>query len=84
MKIKRNLALLIAPMFFMWGCDVDQTQEGEMPDVDVEGGEMPEYDVDAPDVDVGTQEETITVPDVDVDMPDDDEEIEYEEDPENP
>lgn len=32
---------------------------------------MPEYDVDAPDVDVGTQEKTITVPDVDVDMPDD-------------
>ena len=34
------------------GCEVEQTEEGEMPEVDVEGGEMPEYDVDAPDVDV--------------------------------
>ena len=34
---------------------------------------MPEYDVDAPEVDVGTEEKVITVPDVDVTMPDDDE-----------
>lgn len=49
-------------------CDVEQTEEGSLPDVDVsaEGGNMPEYDVDTADVDVGTQEETVTVPDVDV------------------
>ena len=47
-------------------CDVEQTEEGEMPEVDVEGGNMPEYDVDAPDVTVGTTEETVEVPDVDV------------------
>jgi len=29
--------------------------------------------VDAPEVDVGTKEKTVTVPDVDVTMPDDDE-----------
>lgn len=59
-------------------CDVDQTQEGELPDVDVnvEGGEMPEYDVDGPEVEVGTQEDTVIVetPTIDVDLPDDDEE----------
>ena len=55
------------------GCDVEKTEEGSLPEVNVEGGNMPEYDVDAPDVDVGTQEKTITVPDVDVDMPEDDE-----------
>lgn len=55
------------------GCDVEKTEEGSLPDVDVKGGNLPKYDVDGPDVDVGTKEKTITVPDVDVDMPDDDE-----------
>ncbi len=50
------------------GCDVEQTREAKLPDVDVEGGQAPAYDVDAPDVDVGTQERTVTVPDVDVDV----------------
>lgn len=56
-------------------CEVEQTEEGEMPEVDVEteGGNLPEYDVEGPDVDVGTEERTITVPDVDVDPPDDEE-----------
>jgi hypothetical protein len=55
--------------------EVEQTQEGEMPDVDVdtEGGNLPEYDVEGPDVDVGTEEKTIEVPDVDVTMPDEQE-----------
>jgi hypothetical protein len=57
----------------MAGCDVEKTEEGSLPDVEVEGGNMPEYDVDAPEVDVGTKEKTVTVPDVDVTMPDDDE-----------
>lgn len=47
--------------------DVD-VDPGSLPDVDteVEGGRMPDVDVTGPDVDVGTQEETVTVPDVDV------------------
>lgn len=53
-------ALLLA------GCDVDKTQEAALPDVEVEGGQMPEYDVQGPDVEVGTEERTITTPDVDV------------------
>lgn len=54
------------------GCRVRQTEEGEMPDVDVqvEEGKVPEYDVDAADVDVKTEKKTIEVPDVDVTMPD--------------
>ena len=60
------------------GCRVTQTEEGEMPDVDVqaEGGKLPEYDVDAADVDVKTEERTVKVPDIDVTMPE-------EKDPEN-
>ena len=57
----------------MAGCDVEKTEDGSLPDVEVEGGNMPESDVDAPEVDVGTEEKVITVPDVDVTMPDDDE-----------
>ena len=52
----------------MSGCDVDQTREAKLPDVDVEGGQAPAYDVDAPDVDVNTEEKTVTVSDVDVDV----------------
>ncbi|AOL25000.1 hypothetical protein Ga0102493_11873 [Erythrobacter litoralis] len=50
-------------------CDVEQTEEGDMPEV--EGGNMPEYDVEGPDVDVGTEEQTVEVPTVDVDPADD-------------
>lgn len=56
-------SLLVLPV----GCDVEQTEEGEMPNVTVSEGNMPEYDVDAPDVDVESRETTMTVPDVDVD-----------------
>ncbi len=62
-------AVLGAALFgCMMGCDVEKTREGEMPDVnvDVEPGQAPAYDVDAPDVDVTTEERTVTVPDIDV------------------
>ena len=51
------------------GCRVTQTQEGEMPDVDVnvKGGQVPKYDVDAPKVEVKSEDREVTVPtDVDV------------------
>lgn len=68
MKMRKFLSLAIAPLFVVGvaACDVDQTEEGDMPDVEVEGGQVPEYDVDAADVDVGTDTTTVEVPDVDV------------------
>ena len=50
------------------GCRVEQERSGEMPDVDVnvEPGQLPEYEVEGPEVEVGTETETITVPDVDI------------------
>jgi hypothetical protein len=51
-------------------CDVEKTQDGEMPDVEVEGGQLPEYDVDTPDVEVKTEEKTIEVPTVEVEEAD--------------
>lgn len=54
------------------GCSVEQTEQGEMPEVSVEGGNLPEFDVEGPDVDVGTETRQVEVPTVDVDLPDGD------------
>ena len=63
---------LVGGMFALTGCEVRQTEEGKMPDVDVdvdvEEGNLPKYDVDAPDVDVDIEPRDVTVPDVDVDV----------------
>lgn len=69
MTSKKLLTLLIAPLFAvgMSACDVDQTEEGEAPDVEVQEGELPAYDVEGPDVEV--TEDTVTVPEVDVGEP---------------
>ena len=40
--------------------------EGALPEVNVEGGELPEVDVDAADVDITTDTQTIVTPDIDV------------------
>jgi len=62
--------LAAALLFGLSGCTVEKTEEGRAPDVDVavDPGEVPEYDVDPVDVDVTTEEKTVTVPDVDVDV----------------
>lgn len=63
--------LAVASFAALAACDVDKTEEGEMPDIDVNatGGELPEYNVEGPDVNVGTTTETVEVPTVDVDTP---------------
>ncbi len=67
-------ALGIVAFLSASACDVDQTKEGSLPDVEVNasGGQIPEFDVDAPSVNVGTETRTIEVPTVDVDAPKDD------------
>ena len=65
--------LLGASCLAFAACDVDQTKEGNLPDVDVNatGGDLPEYNVEGPDVNVGMENKTVQVPTVDVDAPDD-------------
>jgi hypothetical protein len=72
MRNKKLLTLFLAPLFAvgMTACDVDQTEEGQAPDVEVQEGELPAYDVEGPDVEV--TEDTVTVPDLDVNAPEDD------------
>ena len=65
--------LLAAGVFALAACDVDQTKEGELPEVEVNasGGQLPEFEVEGPTVNVGTENKTIQVPTVDVDPPKD-------------
>lgn len=67
MKSRRLIGPLAALVTLgLVACEVEQTEEGAMPDVKVRDGQLPEYDVDAPDVEVKTEERTVTVPTVDV------------------
>lgn len=45
-------------------CDVEQTQEGELPEVTATEGELPAYDVETENVTVDTTEAEITVPEI--------------------
>ena len=70
MRKLMSLALVSTAAMGLAACDVEQTEEGDMPEVNVEGGNLPEYDVDTPDVNVTTEEETIEVPKIDVEEAD--------------
>ncbi len=47
-------------------CNVEKTEDGEAPEVNVEAGKMPEYDVQTPKVEMGTDTHTVITPDVKV------------------
>lgn len=51
-------------------CTAKVEDEGELPNVEVEGGEAPKVDVDPATVDVTTSKDTnvVVTPDVDVDV----------------
>lgn len=69
----KSLVLVLALLVSLasGACRVRQTEEGNMPDVEVktEGGKLPEYDVDAADVDVKTEKREIEVPVVEIEPP---------------
>lgn len=60
------LTALLLAIAALPACQVEQTSEGEPPSVDVDPGTAPEFDVDPARVEVGTDTETVVVPDVDV------------------
>jgi hypothetical protein len=61
-------ALVLIALLATGIIDINQTKEGELPDVNVsaEGGQVPAFDVDAKEVVVGTTETNVSVPDIDV------------------
>ena len=67
MRIAFALALLAVPLA---ACDVDQTEEAELPEVNVEGGNMPEFEVDTADIEVGSETMEVEVPTIDVEPAD--------------
>jgi hypothetical protein len=81
-KVSTTMAAAILAL--AGGCDIDVKDEGELPNVEVEGGRAPDVDMRGPDIDVHqeqkdievptdidvkTEKRTITVPDVDVTIP---------------
>lgn len=68
------IAALAVLAFGIYMVDVDVTEEASLPDVDVsvEGGNLPEVDAEVGDVEVGSEEVTVTVPTVDVESPEED------------
>ncbi|MGH7447369.1 MAG: hypothetical protein ACREK1_03950 [Longimicrobiales bacterium] len=69
----RILGAFFAPalMLGLAACTVEQTDEGEAPDVDVEAGELPEYEVRPSDIEVNWDTTTILTPDIDINTPPD-------------
>ena len=70
--MKKTITLLAAAgALGLAACDVDQTQNAQLPDVDlnVSGGQAPEFNVTGPEVNVGMENRTVEVPDVDVKVP---------------
>lgn len=70
----RTLGIIIIVILVLFGIawatgivNFDQTQEGQLPEVNVEGGQLPKIDADVADVDVGTKNEVVEVPTIDVD-----------------
>lgn len=68
------VAAVVAIGFGAYMVDVDMTDEGSLPDVDVsvESGSMPEFDVETGDIDVGSTELDVTVPTLEIEAPEED------------
>ncbi|HEX8124471.1 MAG TPA: hypothetical protein VF548_02710 [Allosphingosinicella sp.] len=67
----KKIIIVLAAAGGLAACDVDQTKNAQLPDVDVNatGGQLPEFNVTPPEVSVGTENRTVEVPDVDVKVP---------------
>lgn len=62
------VAVVAIGVFAFYMVDIDQTQEGSMPDVNVsvEGGQLPKFDAEVGEVAVGEKDVTVDVPKVEV------------------
>ncbi|ABD56488.1 hypothetical protein [Jannaschia sp. CCS1] len=71
MKTGTILAIAVAAIVIVAGIymiDIDQTEEGALPTVSVEGGNMPEFDAEVGSIEI--TEETVTVPSIEITTPD--------------
>lgn len=76
--MKRMIIPVLALTLFT-GCNFNKTEEGELPEVDVdvdaEAGDLPDYNVNWADVDVGTTTKMVEVPKVVVVMEEEEVEV---------
>jgi hypothetical protein len=64
------LVILVAGVAWAFGfINLRQTREAQLPTVSVQGGQSPKFDADVAKVDVGTRNETVSVPTVNVEKP---------------
>lgn len=56
----------VAAVAMLGACTAEVEDAGEAPDVSVEGGRAPDVDVDPARVEVGTDTQTVEVPEVNV------------------
>jgi len=66
--MRSKLGFVVAMGVLLTGaaCTAEVEEEGELPNVEVEGGQAPQVDVDPAEVNVGTDTQTVVTPDVDV------------------
>ena len=63
---KWTFALALAAALPLAACSVEKEEDGELPEVEVEGGKLPEYDVDPAKVEVKKDTTTVVTPDIDI------------------
>ena len=51
MSIRTLHLALFASLALAGGCQVEKTQDGELPDIDVEGGQLPKFEVKPNEID---------------------------------
>lgn len=59
-------ALLVAAALPLTACSVEKEEEGELPEVEVQGGKLPEYDVDPAKVEIKADTQKVITPDIDI------------------
>jgi hypothetical protein len=70
LNIRVALGLLLVPFLALslTGCaDMEVEDQGELPEVQMDGGELPEPETDETDVDTDTQQQEMTTPETEAD-----------------
>lgn len=79
--MKINMITAAMAVLALSACDVQKTESGKMPDVDVDvsadAGKLPSFDVDWAEVDVGTTTKMVKVPKIVVVMEEEEVEVPY-------
>lgn len=66
MTMRKLMLTPLALVLVAGACTAEVEREGELPELNVEGGQMPKVDIDPARVNVGTDTQTVVTPDVDV------------------